>query len=474
MRDVVRGAAWQAPGEKAEATANLARLRPERLLAMQPAEAAVVGWLVEFYAAHGEAPAHRVAHDHFARQSAADEVALLELASAQDLLVGASFEEALEREVERQAARRMRDTFQQALEIASKGLDLPGQGIVQGTEAAASHVFSDLQLPPPKDDRMPANMREGGALRVYEHRKAHQDEAFGVPTGYRVIDKLVGGTRKGSLYVHAGFQSHLKSTFLANQCVRAVVRGWNVVEFTTEMSAEDMVVLMVVIHSADPQFASRHPPLDARRALAGRLGDEEEAFFREVHDHLVGTDGHGSLRIIDSGQFTTLGSVMQRTAREHQKEPVDLVWIDYLTRIPLDPKYLRLDHSTGMNLTLQDAKRWAMQFNGGRGLAVATAFQVNREGFKRASQNGGRLDATHLAQFNAVEREADYITYTWYGEEQRQYHEVLLGFIKNRWGPVLFDPVPMYYDEESRLVYEQGGAGAPMSPREGSGDEVEL
>jgi len=81
-----------------------------------------------------------------------------------------------------------------------------------------------------------------------------------------------------------------------------------------------------------------------------------------------------------------------------------------------------------------------MQFNGGKGLAVCSPFQINREGFKRGTSSGGKLDLTALAQYNAAEKEADTVTYIWYGEEEEATLEPKIGLMKTRWGAKVNEP----------------------------------
>jgi hypothetical protein len=217
--------------------------------------------------------------------------------------------------------------------------------------------------------------------------------------------------------------------------------------------------MAIAIHSANPQFLGTWEPLNAFKVLKARLDPDEKKVLDEVQDHLLNTKTHGSLRIYDSGSFTSLGTIEQLTVREHAKRPVDLIWIDYLTRLPLDVKYLRrgIDHTTGVNLSIQDAKHFAMGFDGGAGLAVCTAFQINREGLRKGTDAKGVLDARHLGQYNAAEKEADLITYSWFGPDEQAASEVKVGMIKNRWGPRLPAPVNMYYHADSRLIHELAG-----------------
>lgn len=463
MNRVLRSLIYQKPEEKDSVAANHAHVRVERLLSMEDSERAVLEYVVDFFARTGEPPLHRTVYEHFEALQLGNEQALVEVFGIQELREGASFTETFEEVVERRARRNMKAIFQDALEIASTGKEMKkGQPPVQGIQEAVAYTFSTLQPPDAKHGgQLPPDMTENAAAlqALYKDRADNPQKAFGVPTGYQLVDKLTGGISRKGLYIHAGFAAHLKSTFLLNQMVNAATDGWDGIYFSDEMAANDLMMMAVAIHSANPEFAGTWEPLHSFKVMKGRLEDDEKKVFDEVQDHLVNTSKHGHIRIYDSGSFTSLGSIQQITAREHTKRPVDIIWIDYVTRLPLDAKYLRagIDHTTGVNLTIVDAKHFAMGFNQGEGLPVVTAFQINREGLRKGTEAKGKLDARHLGQYNAAEKEGDLITYSWFGEEEQAANEVKVGMIKNRWGPRLPEPVDLFYHAESRLIYERGG-----------------
>lgn len=466
MRAVLRGLLFLEDTEKTEATENYASVDPSRLLALDEHEERVLEFMLDFFARHAEAPSYQAIHGNYATPATLKDMELVEEVSAQIFQSGGSFTDLYEREVEEQGTLHMKRQMKEALTIATDGVDVKGQ-LVKGIEPAVAHLFTAVRTPPPKDSgRLPADMLQAsaGLDDLYQKRKNNPGEAFGVYTGYSCIDQATGGIKKKQLYIHAGFANHLKSTFLLNQCVNAMVNGYSPLLFSSEMDSSDLMLMAISIHSADIKFRSSYPEaLNSTDLLNGTLpGTQQENLFRDAREDFVGNPKHGTFRIVDSAEFTTFGSVMQRTVREHSLNPVDLLWVDYLTRLPLDSKYSRMDHTTGMNLSIAEAKQFSMAFGDGEGLSVATAFQINRTGLrigkqgkKQGEQDAGKLDATALGQFNAAEKEADLITYTWFGDTQRADSTCLLGMIKNRFGPVLLEPAILYYDEQSRKIEEE-------------------
>lgn len=473
MKTLFRSLIWIDVSEKDAATANLRETDNRRLLNMKPPQQAVMQAVVDFLMTYAEAPSLGVMVDEFTRRAATDELAILEELPTETPQSSASYLQMFEMEVERQAAENLSNKCRQAVEIATKGISPKAGVTIKGVDDAVAFLYSELKGRPQKADSvMPANMRAASdrIFQVYAQRKSDPRSSYGVMTGYGLIDAATAGIRKKQLYLHAGFGGHLKSTHAMNMTINAAVDGgWNALFFSSEMPAIDVMMILVSIHSANPKFRSISKPLNAARLILGRLNDKEEATFQEIKEDLTKNPQHGSIRVVDTAEFTTFSTIQQRVTREHAIEEVDLVWVDYLTRLPVDAKYMKMQATEAKNEVIADAKRFAMSFDRGAGLAVCTPFQVNREGYKRARDSGGHLDKTALAQYNAAEREADVISYIFFDREEQLSCEPKLGMMKSRWGHMPPDPVNLYIDPDSRRISDLStgmasiALGAPTS-----------
>lgn len=480
MKKIIRSILPTDPAEQAAATENLKNgVTSTRLTGMNKAEAEVMEFVTDFYQRRGEAPQFHNVLDHFEKAQNAEAVVLLEEAKAETPTTGGSFLDLFETEVETQAARQFTEMAKTAIKIATQGIKVKGSTI-KGTDEAVAYVFSEAKTKPSSGEgRMPASMKASSAelTKLYNDRKANPHQTYGILTGYGLFDSSTAGIRKKQLYLHAGFGGHLKSTHMLNMIVNAAVDGgWNPLLFSSEMPAEELKLLMIAIHSANPKFGAVGRPLPAFRLLLGAMRQEEEDFFELVKDDLINNPSHGSIRVIDSGEFTTFSSVCQRTVQEHAKEEVDELWVDYITRLPLDAKYRGMPVVEGVNQTIADAKRFAMAFDRGAGLAVCSPFQINREGYKKAKTSEGRMDKTHLAQFNAAEREADVITYIYFDAEEQATSEPKIGLMKSRWGQVKSDPVNVFIEPDSRRIMDlsagmTAAAGYAPTKTGGAGEE---
>lgn len=483
MKKILRSLCWEDPKERDEATKNFRHVVEERLLDLKTNERNVLEYLLDFFQRKAEAPQVGAVHNHFEAEQKADELVLTEELLGEHFTSGASFEETFEREVEEQAARNLSHACRKAVRIATTGERI-GKELVKGTDEAVTFLFSEVQGKPKSGEgKMPASMAKSkdALSTLYQQRKSNPHQTYGIPTGYGLFDSATAGIRPKQLYLHAGFGGHLKSTHMMNMVVNAAVDGgWNPLIFTSEMPAEDVKMLLVAIHSGNPKFAGTGQPLPAFSLLLGSLNQVQEDFFELVKDDLINNQDYGSIRVIDNGEFTTWGSVMQRAVREHMEEEVDVLWCDYITRLPIDAKYRSLDMTTARNETLADAKRFAMGFDGGTGLAVCSPFQINREGYKRGLNSGGKLDKTALAQYNAAEKEADIITYIFFDEEEAATSEPKIGLMKVRYGMVSPQPVEVFIDPDCRRIVDltagmTPAAGyAPTSAGADAEDEVEL
>lgn len=467
MKQLLRSITWGDQKEKDEATASIRDLRMDRLVNLNKVEQEVLQAVQEFMVQFGEAPSIQVISRQFEVANNGPAMDLLEQAvGVTNPLISASLRQHFEQLVEERAADRLVEVLKETAKIAKLGVTKQGQ-LIKGTDAAIAHFFASAEEKPKvAEGRVPASISQAATYlkTLYQKRKSNPHHTYGVMTGYGLIDSSTGGIRKKQLYLHAGFGGHLKSTMMFNMIVNAAVDGgWNPLLFTSEMPAEDVMYILASIHSGNPKFNTIHPPLNSQRLILGNLSAAEEAFYEQVFSDLTTNTSHGSIRVIDSSDFTSFGSVMQRTMKEHAMQEVDLLWVDYVTRLPVDAKYIKLSQTEARNETVADAKRFAMSFDGGVGLAVCSPFQVNREGYKRAKDNAGRLDKTSLAQYNAAEREADIITGIFYGEDEQATSEPKLCMIKSRWGKMIYQPMSLFLEPDSRRIFDLS-AGMSVGP----------
>lgn len=457
MKAIIRSLYWTDPALSDQVKENFTYLNSDRLLYLIDNEESIIDFVLNFFSNNAEAPQFQVIHDYFTGIQDTETVNYLEDTLPETPYYGASFRDLFEREVESQAKKRLRETLKKANEIATKGVAVSKSQTMKGVNDAVGYLFTEARtVPSVQSSNLSHRMKDNSTTitQLYQERKANPNDTFGVRTGYGLIDSSTAGLRKKRLFLLAGFGGHLKSTLMFNMIVNQAVGGWNPLLFTSEMASDDVQQILIGIHSADPKFLGQGLPLDVQRLLLGALDPEEEDFFELVKEDLLSNPDYGSIRIIDSGEFTTFTSVKQRTIMEHVKEEVDILWVDYITRLPIEPAYRSMTPTEARNEIIMDAKRFSMSFDQGVGIPVGSPFQVNREGYKKAKASEGMMDKTALAQYNAAEKEADAISYIFYDTEEEETNEPKIGMIKSRWGDAAGKPVSIYIESKSRRIQD--------------------
>lgn len=476
MKQILRCLTYLEQQEKDEAKLNAGKTRLERFLWMSKTETTLMDWAIDFFVNSGEAPSLRMMINHFEKAGAAEEATLLDEVAKEQFLNGASYSKIMEDEVETQATFNLGEVLKVAGKIATQGAEV-NRVKVKGVDEAASYLITTVQgKPPDSTGRMSSNMRDNSQALWddYHDKKTNPATARGIMSGYGIIDQATYGFKKKEFFLLAGFTGHLKSTLMANMILNSATAGWNPFLATSEMPADRMQQMLICMHSADKKFNGVFQPVPFNRLSQGALSPEQETAYKEVKDDLINNPDHGLIRVLDSGDFTTFGSIQQQVLRAHVEEEVDILWIDYLTRLPVDTKYRGMQITEARNETIADAKRFSMSFDHGVGLPVCTPFQVNREGFKRAKDASGKMDIRALAQYNAAEKEADSVAYSWFDEDEQATSEPKIGIIKARWGKVPADPASAFIEPETRRIFDltSGMATMSLSPVGGGEDEV--
>src|SRR5688500_84564 len=80
-----------------------------------------------------------------------------------------------------------------------------------------------------------------------EYMLQHQNEASGLPTGFRDLDQLLGGFQKSDLLIFAGRPGSGKSSWMLTIALNVARFGGRVAIFTMEMGVEQLVQRMMAM-----------------------------------------------------------------------------------------------------------------------------------------------------------------------------------------------------------------------------------
>lgn len=148
-----------------------------------------------------------------------------------------------------------------------------------------------------------------------EYLYAHRGEPMGVPTGFRDIDRLLGGFQRSDLLILAARPGVGKTSLMLTFALKAAEKGRTVAIFSLEMSAEQLAQRMVAAISQ----------IDAQRLRLGQLHDDEWPRFADAIGHLSDLP----IYIDDTPSITVL-QLRTKCRRLASERPLEMVFVDYL------------------------------------------------------------------------------------------------------------------------------------------------
>jgi replicative DNA helicase len=150
----------------------------------------------------------------------------------------------------------------------------------------------------------------------------HKGETIGVPTGFRNIDKLLGGLQRSDLIIVAS-RPGMGKTSLMLSIAQNAARKYNqrVAIFSLEMSSEQLVQRLI----------SAETGIDSQRLRIGNLRDDEWPTFIQATGALSET-----MIFIDDTPSISAMQVRTKARRLYAEYGLDLLIIDYLQLMQSD------------------------------------------------------------------------------------------------------------------------------------------
>lgn len=344
-------------------------------------------------------------------------------------------------------------------QISESGTKL-NKDFIKGPKAAVEHFLhkSTSFLKSEIDIKSQGSMREDSKTSLKEyHEKKGQNKFEGLLTGLNTIDEVCKGMRSPELWLVVAYVSELKTTQTMNYAyTQAVEQGKSIQFISLEMSYSNMRDIFVCIHSANLNLwlnSEWHDvfPLDYGKIQDGELNQREEEFFDFLCQDLENNKEYGDIRIYQPPDGLSMSHLKAWAEVEYRKKPFDAIYLDYIELMKSEQH--NKDYTIELNQRIKDLKQFALNFNGGRGMLVVSAYQANRKGKEHADKNAGeyRLDA--LSYANEAERSADVILYSYLNDELRENNKVKIGCLKNRSRPKFKQFEAKTY-LASRKVYE--------------------
>ncbi len=149
-----------------------------------------------------------------------------------------------------------------------------------------------------------------------DYLASHQGELMGVPSGFRLLDKLLGGFQKSDLIILAARPSAGKTALALNMAVNAAKRyGQRVAFFSLEMSAEQLVQRLLAAETG----------INQQRLRLGQINEDEWPLLMEAAGVLSNTP-----MFIDDTPALSAMELRTKARRVHAEFGLDLIVVDYL------------------------------------------------------------------------------------------------------------------------------------------------
>jgi replicative DNA helicase len=218
----------------------------------------------------------------------------------------------------------------------------------------------------------------------------NKDTLMGVPTGFTMLDKLLGGLQKSDLVILAARPGMGKTSLALSIAQNAGKRyGARCAIFSLEMSNEQLV----------QRLLSMETGIDSHRLRVGEVHEEEWPILLEAANMLASTSV-----FIDDTPAASVTEIRTKSRRLYAEHGLDMIVIDYMQ--------LMTGHTTGRNDNRQQEisyisrslKSLARELN----VPVIALSQLSRAVESRADK---RPMLSDLRESGSIEQDADVVLF---------------------------------------------------------------
>lgn len=306
----------------------------------------------------------------------------------------------------------------------------------------------------------------------YQRASANPEKALGRLMGIKEVDTVCRGAQPGELWLHAAYSGELKTVTALNWCYQQVTRYHSNVFFTSlEMPLKQLRNIICVMHSTHHKWKNAGlSPLEYRKVRDGELNKNEAEFYKLVLDDFHTNPGYGQFEVWCPEREVHMNDIKMEAELYARQVELGFVVIDHGGIV--EPVVKNRDFNHGLNTVIRDAKRLALHFNQGAGVATLLLFQINRQGKDDADKNDGRYKLRALSHANEAERSADVVTTSYLNDSLREQGQSLFCNLKNRDNP-LFPPLLIGINFATRRLTTVVSVGEGMTSGPGNDNDTE-
>lgn len=219
----------------------------------------------------------------------------------------------------------------------------------------------------------------------------NQGTLMGVPTGFTMLDRLLGGLQKSDLIILAGRPGMGKSSFGLSIAQTAAKRfDARVAVFSLEMSNEQMV----------QRLLSMETGIDSHRLRLGAVQEEEWPVLLEAANMLANTN-----IFIDDTPAASVIEIRTKARRLYAEHGLDMIFIDYMQLMSGQGGMGRNDNrQQEISYISRSLKALARELN----VPVLAASQLSRAVESRADK---RPMLSDLRESGSIEQDADVVLF---------------------------------------------------------------
>jgi replicative DNA helicase len=236
------------------------------------------------------------------------------------------------------------------------------------------------------DGLVPMSPLLHGALETIEEMEARGSELTGLATGFRDLDKKLGGLQAANLVVVASRPSMGKSTLVSNIATNVAMTGGTVAIFSLEMSREEIVQRLLCSTGR----------VDSMKLRTGQLGPQ--LWQKVVH---AASKMYQIPVYIDDSPQLTVTDIRAKSRRLRRAHGLQLIIIDYLQLMQGLARENRQQEIAEISRSLKNLAREL-------DVPILAVSQLNRS---LESREDKRPRLGDLRESGAIEQDADIVMF---------------------------------------------------------------
>jgi replicative DNA helicase len=225
-----------------------------------------------------------------------------------------------------------------------------------------------------------------GALETIEEMEARGSELTGLATGFRDLDRKLGGLQPANLVVVASRPSMGKSTLVSNIATNVAMTGGTVAIFSLEMSREEIVQRLLCSTGR----------VDSMKLRTGQLGPQ--LWQKVVH---AASKMYQIPVYIDDSPQLTVTDIRAKSRRLRRAHGLQLIIIDYLQLMQGTARENRQQEIAEISRSLKNLAREL-------DVPILAVSQLNRS---LESREDKRPRLGDLRESGAIEQDADIVMF---------------------------------------------------------------